>query len=62
MLGGIGVTCRIICGVGEWAGLPVGAVWGAGAEAAGVEAVDDVVAVAGGCAGEVESAVVWAAA
>jgi len=34
----------------------------AGAETAGVESVDDVVAVAGGCAGEVETAVVAAAA
>ena len=51
----------VICG-SAWAGLAVGAVGGAGSESAGVDAVDDVVAVAGGRAREVESAVVRAAA
>jgi hypothetical protein len=47
--------------VGDGAGLPMRAVLGAGSQAAGVESVDDVVAVAGGCAGEVEAAVEWTA-
>jgi len=48
-------------GHGEGAVRPVGAFWGAALESTGVEAVDDGVAVAGLCAGEVESAVESAA-